>query len=139
MARYDPAIAACARRALARLRRILPGATELVYDNYNALVIGFGPSEKATEAVCSIALYPRWVNLYFLQGASLSDPQQLLRGDGKQVRYMRLEDDSLLDFPPVQALLIQAWERSAGPARPPTKRKLVIRAVAARQRPRRPR
>jgi len=60
--KYAPEIGTLARAAIARLRRQLPGAVELVYDNYNALVIGFGPSERASEAVVSIALYPRCVS-----------------------------------------------------------------------------
>jgi hypothetical protein len=33
------------------MRGYLPGAIELVYDNYNALAIGFGPSEKSSDAI----------------------------------------------------------------------------------------
>ena len=55
--KYTPAIAAHARAALVRMRQLLPGAVQLVYDNYNALAIGFGPSERASEAIFSIALY----------------------------------------------------------------------------------
>jgi len=44
--RYEPAIAARTRAALAILRKRLGTATELVYDNYNALAIGFGPSDR---------------------------------------------------------------------------------------------
>jgi hypothetical protein len=40
--------------ALAKMRARLPGAVELVYDNYNALAIGFGPTERTSEAVFSI-------------------------------------------------------------------------------------
>jgi hypothetical protein len=76
MARYTPEIQIIAEEALPRMRRLLPGAVEMVYDNYNALVIGFGPSERASEAIVSIALYPRWVNLFFLHGARLPDPER---------------------------------------------------------------
>jgi hypothetical protein len=44
IAEYEPEIAALAEAALAALRARLPGAVEMVYDNYNALVIGFGPT-----------------------------------------------------------------------------------------------
>jgi hypothetical protein len=47
LAKFEPRVAASARAALSRLRKRLPGAIELVYDNYNALAIGFGPSDKA--------------------------------------------------------------------------------------------
>src|ERR1039458_3337653 len=41
--KYTPAIATLARACLAKMRARLPGAVQLVYDNYNALAIGFGP------------------------------------------------------------------------------------------------
>jgi hypothetical protein len=66
--RYNEDIAMAARRALRDLRRRVPGAMELVYDNYNALGIGFGPSERASEVILSIVAYPRWVTRFFLQG-----------------------------------------------------------------------
>ena len=72
--KYTPAVATLARASLAKMRARLPGAVQLVYYNYNALAIGFGPSERASEAIFSIALYPRWVTLFFLQGAGLADP-----------------------------------------------------------------
>src|ERR1022692_2413575 len=83
--KYTPAVATLARACLAKMRARLPGAVQLVYDNYNALAIGFGPSERASEAIFSIALYPRWVTLFFLQGAGLPDPRRLLKGSGKVV------------------------------------------------------
>ena len=58
---YAPAIQETARTALVKLRAQIPGATEMVYDTYNALVIGFGPNDRASEAIVSIALYPKWV------------------------------------------------------------------------------
>ena len=35
------------RPSCQEMRAIVPGAIELVYDNYNALVIGFGPTKRA--------------------------------------------------------------------------------------------
>lgn len=116
----------------------MPGAVELVYDNYNWLVIGFGPSDRASEAVLSIILAPRWVTLCFLHGASLADPQQLLRGSGKRVRNIRLAGVETLNQPAVRALIDQAVAQSPVPFDPKRPRRLSIRAVIARQRPRRP-
>ena len=64
LAKYDAPIAVTARRALTKMRKLVPGAVELVYDNYNALVIGFGATERASDAILSIALYPRWVTCF---------------------------------------------------------------------------
>jgi len=57
LAKYDPAIAAFARRVLVRMRKRLLGAVEMVYDNYNGLVIGFGPNDRASLAIFSIVLF----------------------------------------------------------------------------------
>ena len=86
IAKYSEEVAELTRAALAWTCKRFPAATVLVYDNYNALVMGFGSSERASDAVFSIAAYPRWVNLFFLSGATLVDPKKVLKGAGKQVR-----------------------------------------------------
>jgi hypothetical protein len=68
--KYDPAIAAEAKKSLAKLRKLVPNAIEMVYDNYNALVVGFCPGMRPSEAILSIAVMPRWVTLCFLQARS---------------------------------------------------------------------
>jgi hypothetical protein len=140
IAKYTPAIAAVARAALAKMRKRLPGAIQLVYDNYNALAIGFGPSERASDAIFSIALFPRWVSLFFLQGAKqkLPDPEKRLRGSGRQARHLVLEDAAALDEPAVQALIAHALERAPKPLEGAGRGRIVIKSVAAKQRPRRP-
>ncbi|MEO8198907.1 MAG: hypothetical protein ABI679_00165 [Gemmatimonadota bacterium] len=60
--RYNPEVASVARKVIAKLKKRLPGATAMVYDNYNFLVVGFGPSERASEAVLSVVLAPRRVS-----------------------------------------------------------------------------
>ncbi len=74
LAKYTPEIAALARKVLAKMRSRLPGAVELVYDNYNALAIGFGATERSSDAIFSIAVFPRWVSLFFFQGTKLERP-----------------------------------------------------------------
>jgi hypothetical protein len=64
IARYSPEVASVARKAFAWMRTKFPRANVLVYDNYNALAIGFGPTERASDAVFSIAPFPRWVSLF---------------------------------------------------------------------------
>jgi hypothetical protein len=138
LSRYTPEIAGLAKVALAKMRKRLPGAVQLVYDNYNALVIGFGPTERPSEAIFSIALYPRWINLYFLRGIELRDPEKLLKGSGKQVRFIVIETAGTLDDPAVEDLIAQALERAPVPFDFTQKGKLTIRAIAPKQRSRRP-
>src|SRR3954466_2440020 len=139
LAKYTAEMIAAGRDARARMRARVPGGVEFVYDNYNALVFGFGPSERPSEAVLSLALMPRWVTLCFLKGASMSDPKKLLKGSGSTVRNLRLESDGALDHPDVREL-IDAAIPGALPShsRTSTPPRTIIKSVSAKQRPRRP-
>jgi hypothetical protein len=139
MNRYSPVVAAMARDALTRLRKQVPGAVELVYDNYHALVIGFAPSERASEAVMSIALYPKWVTLFFLQnGPQLPDPERLLKGSGTRVRSIVLGPATDIDKPAIRALIRAALERAVVAIDMSPRRRLLIKSISPKRRPRRP-
>ena len=139
LAKYTPDIAAQAVEALERLRAQVPGAVEMVYDNYNALVIGFGATGRASEAVLSIAVMPRWVDLCFLTGTKLPDPAGLLRGSGSVARHVVLGEPADIDTPAVRELIAHAVATSAQPFAAAGAGTMVIRSVSAKQRPRRPR
>ena len=138
IARYTPemadAITACRRKLCARV----PRGFELVYDNYNALAIGYAHADNASAAIVSIAGYPRWVTLFFLYGKGLPDPDGLLEGEGVRVRSLRLASPADLDQPAVRRLLDLALAPHAADfaAAPPLK--TVVKALAAKQRERRP-
>lgn len=138
LAKYTPEIVAFATDSRKRMRKELPGGVEFVYDNYNALVFGYGPSERPSEAVLSLAVVPRWVTLCFLKGAKLSDPKKLLKGGGNIVRNIRLTGPQDLDDPDVHDLVRAAIAAAApsfpGGAPPRT----IVKSVSAKQRPRRP-
>jgi hypothetical protein len=136
--KYTPEIAAGTRACLAKMRQRLPGAAMLIYDNYNSLAIGFGPSEKPSEAIFSIVPYPRWVLLFFLQGAGLPDPHRLLKGTGKVVRSIRIESARDLDKPAIRELMTVALESAKRPIDPRAQGKLILKSISAKQRPRRP-
>ena len=135
--KYDPRIAKFAKGTLAQMRKRLPGATELVYDNYNALAIGFGPSARTSEAIFSIAVYPRWVSLFFLRGALLHDPKKLLKGSGTTVRHIVLQQPSDIVSRDVAKMMDAALAAAGKPIDPQQKRQLIIKSVSAKQRPRR--
>ena len=140
VSKFLPGVAAEARAALVRLRRLVPGAVELVYDNYNGLVIGFCPSERASEAVLSLVVYPRSVTICFLQdGPELPDPSGLLKGSGSVVRHISLQSAANLDKPAIRALINVALARAPVPIDSSGHRRLIIRSISAKQRPRRPR
>lgn len=135
--KFTPDIAATIRRAVAIVSARLPGATILVYDNYNALAIAFGASEKRQSIVCSVAGYPRWVSLFLSNGPTLPDPEGLLEGAGNTVRHVKLIGDRM-DSPAVAALIDAAAASVATPIDPAGDGRLVIKSISARQRARRP-
>jgi hypothetical protein len=134
IARFDPPVAKLARAARAVLRSRFPTAVELVYDNYNALAIGWASSERMSDVFASLAIYPKGISLYFMYGVELPDPQKLLQGSGNQGRFIRLERLAQLDAAPVVALLEAAVKNGDVPL--PSRRKgyTVIKSVSARQR-----
>jgi len=136
--KYTPAVAAQGRATLTKMRKLVPGAVQLVYDNYNFLVVGFGPSERASEAVLSVVFAPRWISICLTRGKGLPDPHSLLRGAGNQVRFIRLDTPGDLDKPAVRALITIALERARVPIDHTARGRLVIRSISAKQRPRRP-
>jgi hypothetical protein len=138
LAKYDPAIEARLREARRGLRVAFPRGFELVFDNYNALVFGISPSERTSQAFISIAGYPKWVTLFFLNGASLDDPDGLLEGDGKQVRGIRLAHPDRLQTPAIASLVAQAAAPYAAALEAAPALTTVVKLVSAKQRPRRP-
>ncbi|MDB6066820.1 MAG: hypothetical protein JWR26_3028 [Pedosphaera sp.] len=139
IARFTPEIAALGKAALAKMRKRFPGAIQMVYDNYNGLVIGFSPTERPSQAIFSILFLPRYVCLCFLQkGPQIPDPEKLLRGSGNVARNIRLESAAMLDQPAVKALISHAMELADIPFDSKANGSLIIRSVSARQRPRRP-
>ena len=130
--KYQPGVAGEAKKSLAKLRKLIPNAIEMVYDNYNAL--GLGPS----EAIISIAVMPEWVSLCFLQGAGLPDPEKRLEGSGNVARHIKMKKAALtLDEPAVKALIAEALVCAKVPIPAGQKRQFIIKSVSTKQRPRR--
>lgn len=115
ISKFTPEVQKLARAALAKMRKRLPGATQLVYDNHDALAVAFSPTENRADIILSIALYPHWVSVFFMRGVTLPDPHGLLRGGGSSIRHLVLEKASDLDKPEVAALITAAVDRAIPP------------------------
>jgi len=137
IAKFDPKHQAVIRAARKTLRKRFPTATELVYDNYNFFVIGYGPTERPSESIISIAAAANGVGLCFIRGASLPDSAKILQGSGKQTRFLRVPSADVLKKAEVRTLLQLAADRAKSPMPVQGKGKLIIRSISAKQRPRR--
>jgi len=139
-AKYEPAIVKLGKALRAKLRARLPGLFEIVYvyESQNALVISYSPTEHGYEGLCSIALYPNRVNLYFAQGALLSksDPTKLLQGRGK-VRHVVLNAVADFDRAEIEALMVAALKLAKLRLDASAKSSVIIKAEAQKWRARR--
>jgi hypothetical protein len=138
IAKFAPAMQDRIRSCRSTLQARFPNAVQLVYDNYNFLVIGFGPTDRTSEAIFSLASHARGTNLFFLQhGAQLSDPNRRLEGSGKVVRFIRLDSAETLNDDDVLALVDAALLAATIPMAASDRPQLLIKSVSAKQRPRR--
>jgi hypothetical protein len=135
---YAPEIARAFTSARRKMRALIPRGYELVYENYNALGVGYGPGQKGSDAIVSIVAYPRWITLFFLYGATLKDPSSLLQGAGSRVRSIRLESPNDLDRPDISQLIARALAPHAARLRECPRLQLVVKSTASERRPRRP-
>lgn len=137
IAKFEPKHQKLIRAVRKALRQRFPTAYELAYDNYNFFVIGYGSTERPSDAIVSMAAGANGVGLCFIHGAKLPDPHKLLLGSGNQTRFIRLESVDVLTRPEVEALLAVAIGRAKTPLPASRRGKLIIRSISAKQRPRR--
>ena len=137
LAKYSPEVSNLAEALRVRMRRLYPTALELIYDNYTALAIGYCPSERASQAIFSVVLYPRWINFFFLQARGLSDPEHLLKGSGKVCKHIVINSPEDLNDPAIKDLMQQALEIAKVPFPAKGEHRLITKSVSAKQRPRR--
>ena len=119
------------------MRKRLPTALELVYDNYNFLAIGYSSTERASDCVVSLACGANGVSLSFYYGATLPDPDGVLLGSGNQNRFVRLESARTLAEPAVERLIAAALAQAKTPMPASGKTRTIVKSISAKQRPRR--
>lgn len=134
LSRFPPEIVALVKQCLPKLRRAFPGANQLVYDYSNSLVVSYSMSERGHEGIVAVAVFPRWVRLYF--DKSLPDPNGLLEGSGAKVRSVTLKAASDLDRGDIRTLIEAAIEHS-GVTFPRTRsNRTVIKSESRKRKPR---
>ncbi len=139
IAKFEPEKQALIRAVRRALRKRLPTANELVWDNYNFFVIGYSATQRPSDSILSLAAASNGVGLSFYRGASLPDPHKILQGSGVQNRFIRLESARTLVRPEVEALIAAAVRQARAPFAASGRGELVIRSISVKQRPRRSR
>jgi len=110
---YDPSIR---KLALSVRDFVIPEMVpciETIYDAYNAVAFGYGPSESHVNGAIHVAVYAKHVNLGFNQGAHMKDPAKLLKGTGNNVRHITIKSAYDLKHPELRNYLREARRCSA--------------------------
>ena len=90
LAAFDPAIGRLFLAARKRVLAAAPGASELIYDAYNAVSAAYSYTGRLAEAFLHVAAYAEHVNVGFNRGAELPDPDGILAGSGARIRHVRV-------------------------------------------------
>src|SRR5215208_4193287 len=77
IAKFEPRHQRLIRAVRKAVRNRFPTAYELAYDNYNFFVLGYGPTERPSDCILSMAAGASGVSLCFIRGASLPDPNSI--------------------------------------------------------------
>ena len=125
--RFDPKQQKLIRSIRTALRKRFPTANELAYDYSSFFVIAYSPSDRGIDAVVSFAARADRVDLYFSHGPQLPDPKKLLRGSGKEVRFVQLESAGKLAHPDVEAFITAAIDLASAPLPAKGKGVLIIK------------
>jgi hypothetical protein len=93
---------------------LYPNTNELIYDNYNALAIGWSPTDRVGHTFCSIAIGRTSKNIHFgfYWGNEISDPKKILIGNGKQYRYILVKDKKGFPKTYIKKLIKDAYMNS---------------------------
>jgi hypothetical protein len=135
--KFDPELADRIKSVRAALRKRLPAALELVYDNYNFFVIGYSATERPSHSIVSLAANAKGIGLAFYYGATLPDPAGILQGSGSQNRFVRIAGAEDLNKPDIEALIAAAVAQAKAPLPASGVGRLIIQSISEKQRPRR--
>jgi hypothetical protein len=137
IAKFEPSAAKLIKQCRAEMRKLLPTAVELVYDNFNFFVIGYSATERPSDCLVSIAAGANGVGLSFYYGSTLPDPKKLLLGSGAQNRFIRLPSVASLKSRGVLDLIRAAVAQAKTPLANSRSGYLIIKSISTKQRPRR--
>jgi hypothetical protein len=118
---------------------LYPQTNELIYDNYNALAVGWSPTDRVGHTFCSIAVGRTSNNVHFgfYWGSEISDPDKILLGEGNQYRYILVTDTNTFPKTYIKKLVKEAYANSV--AKVKDKKQIrngqtIVKSVSAKKR-----
>lgn len=96
-----------AERARELIRDVYPAVVEVPWPKQRVIGYGVGP-KKMSEHFCYLSVSQDHINVGFMYGAELPDPEKMLEGSGKLLRHVRITELEQLSNPALRQLLITA-------------------------------
>jgi hypothetical protein len=95
------------RELIAVARKNMPGAHEFIYHD----AVGYSVNDSPFDRICYIAPQKKgYVNFGFFFGAGLVDPKQLLQGEGKRIRHVKVWNVEEAKNPELAKLISATWK-----------------------------
>jgi hypothetical protein len=107
LANLAPDIRAITKQLRAVARKNMPKAHEFIYHD----AIGYSVNDSPFDRICYIAPQKKgYVNFGFFFGAGIPDPEQLLIGEGKRLRHVKIWSVDEAKNPALAKLVAATWK-----------------------------
>ena len=104
---YPPPVQAISRTLRAMVQSAMPQANERLFARHSH--IGYLFSESIRDSICYICPMKDYARLGFMYGTHLDDPHQLLIGEGKRLRHVKVRTIEEATNPELKRLVEAAW------------------------------
>ena len=107
LANLAPDVRAITKQLRTVARKNLPKAHEFIYHD----AIGYSMNDSPADRICYIAPQRKgYINLGFFFGAGLPDPENLLIGEGKRLRHVKVWSVEEAKNPALAKLIAATWK-----------------------------
>ena len=94
-------------KLIAVARKNIPNAHEFIYHD----AVRYSVNDSPFDQICYIAPQKKgYVNFGFFFGAGLPEPQNLLIGDGKRLRHVKIRSEDEAKNPALAQLITATWK-----------------------------
>jgi len=134
--RYEPPVRALAFELRALVLREIGPCHEYIYDAGYTVAVWYSFTGRISDGICLIAIYSKHVNLGFVRGSVLPDPQRLLEGNGAWMRHIKMRSRADIERPAIPVYIQSAVAEAtddAAPGEQPRRPRRVITTVNRRR------
>lgn len=114
---------------------LYPSSNELIYDNYNAVAIGWSVSDKMGGTFCTISAWNEYAHFGFYYGNEISDPEKRLSGTN-QYKHIKVAVQKDFPFTYIKKLLKEAHTAALAKMKgklPECKGATIVKSISAKK------